>query len=225
MDSWIAHPEAAIYCDISHRHAVITLSSRCHSVSSCCTSNQNSFTESASKCPFSLHTTWFWNNNTFAGDYGSVLGVMVRLMSLPQLISVLPDTLTCNNVHPCQKFLRVCSCSNCTLYPPPLESCLEAIKFIPSYLLPSGLGMAFSHLLFFLTVWIKRPGWIFFRSVDLFSRHKRLCMFTVFLCPVRRFSVKISHRRMFHYFNWIIIYCNKICWLKVQMTQLRKHSC
>lgn len=105
MDSWIAHPEAAIYCVIGHRHAV--------------------------------------------RDYGSVLGVMVQLMSLPQLISVLPDTLTCNNVYPCQKFLRVCSCSNCTLYPPPLESCLEAIKFIPSYLLPSGLGMAFSLLLFF----------------------------------------------------------------------------
>lgn len=149
MDLWIAYREAVIYGDIGRRHAVITLSSRCHSVSCCCTWNQKSVTDSASKCPFSLHPTWFWNNNTFAGDYGSVLGVMVRLMSLPQLISVLPGTVTCNNVHPCHKSLRVYSCSNCTLYPPPLESCLEAIKFIPSYLLPSGPGMAFSLLLLF----------------------------------------------------------------------------
>lgn len=127
-----------------------------------------------------------------------------------------------------QESLGVCLCSNSDVCSstPPHASHLLTIKFIPSYLLPSGLCMVFS-LLFFL-LWIKGISWIVFQSAGsyLFSGHWRLCWFSFFFFsqPCSTFLrenkplEKVSMRHLG------ITYCNKICWLNVQIKQLQKHS-
>lgn len=172
------------------------LSSRYHNVSCCCIIHRTTF-----KFLLCVDLTSFLTIKTFNTDYEPVLSVMVLLMPLPQLISVIPDILTCNNIHPHQKSLRVYLCSYSTFYSALFASCLEVIKFIPSYLLHTIWVL---HGLLTFLLWIKRLCWIFFSILwaHIYSPDTRGLVCWVFLTLVLHFSVKISHWRRFQSLTW-----------------------
>lgn len=77
------------------------------------------------------------------------------------------------------------------------------------------------------TLWIKRLGWIFFSILrtHIYSQDTRCFVWSVFFHCVAMFlsenkrpvEISVSHLG--------ITYCNKTCWLNVQITQLQKHLC